>query len=61
MFTKWKLLFVLQVGNASLPFKPKGVKRERREAKEAKANGEGNKHAEKKQKQEDDASAWYCF
>ncbi|KAD5508585.1 hypothetical protein E3N88_16288 [Mikania micrantha] len=45
-----------QVGNASLPFTPKGVKRERREAK---AKGEDNKHAEKKkkQKQNDDASA----
>ncbi|KAL8227078.1 hypothetical protein R6Q57_016910 [Mikania cordata] len=46
-----------QVGNASLPFTPKGVKRERREAK---AKGEDNKHAEKKRKQkqnDDDASA----
>ena len=46
------LLYVcLQVGNASLPYKPKGVKRERREAK---AKGDGNMHAEKKQKQQDD-------
>ncbi|KAK1434922.1 hypothetical protein QVD17_00677 [Tagetes erecta] len=44
-----------QVGSASLPFTPKGVKRERREAKAAK--GEDNKHADKKQKQQDDASA----
>uniref|UniRef100_A0A251VH76 Ribosome production factor 2 homolog n=2 Tax=Helianthus annuus TaxID=4232 RepID=A0A251VH76_HELAN len=36
-----------QVGSASLPFTPKGVKRERREAK---AKGEDKKHAEKKQK-----------
>lgn len=44
----------LQVGSASLPFKPKGVKRERREAK---ANSEANKHAEKKQKQQQDDDA----
>ncbi|KAJ0805260.1 putative Heat shock protein 70 family [Helianthus annuus] len=43
-----------QVGSASLPFTPKGVKTEHREAK---AKGEDNKHAEKKQKQNDDASA----
>ncbi|XP_071738234.1 ribosome production factor 2 homolog [Rutidosis leptorrhynchoides] len=39
-----------QIGSASLPFKVKGAKRERREAK---ANAEGNKHAEKKQKRDD--------
>ncbi|KAL4592607.1 hypothetical protein LXL04_005608 [Taraxacum kok-saghyz] len=39
-----------QVGNASLPFKPKGLKRERREAKEAKI--EANNQSEKKQKDE---------
>ncbi|KAM0035774.1 putative ribosome biogenesis protein Rpf2 [Helianthus debilis subsp. tardiflorus] len=33
-----------QVGSASLPFTPKGVKTERREAK---AKGEDNKHAER--------------
>ncbi|KAI3693912.1 hypothetical protein L1987_76867 [Smallanthus sonchifolius] len=43
-----------QVGNASLPFTPKGVKRVRREAK---AKGEDNKQWEKKQKQHDDVSA----
>ncbi|MFS7909099.1 putative Heat shock protein 70 family [Helianthus anomalus] len=43
-----------QVESASLPFTPKGVKTERRKAK---AKGEDNKHAEKKQKQNDDASA----
>ncbi|KAF5809891.1 putative ribosome biogenesis protein Rpf2 [Helianthus annuus] len=43
-----------QVGSASLPFAPKGVKMERREAK---AKGEDNKHAKKKQKQNDDAFA----
>ncbi|MFS7953738.1 putative ribosome biogenesis protein Rpf2 [Helianthus anomalus] len=44
----------IYVGSAFLPFAPKGVKMERREAK---AKGEDNKHAKKKQKQNDDASA----